>query len=170
MTPVDPNAFTNLSLIAAPAVLTNASSVLVLSTSNRLARAVDRARALSTELRARPDDVGPLSALRLAQLGRTERRALLLLAALRFFYLALGSFVAATLTSLLGAIATPERDVLYVAAEIIAALAGALGVGGIIVGTGSLLRETRLAVESVSEEAATLRDHFRELHARHEKR
>jgi hypothetical protein len=37
------NPYAALSLIVAPAVLTNASSVLVLSTSNRLARAVDRA-------------------------------------------------------------------------------------------------------------------------------
>ena len=37
------NPFTSLSLIAAPAVLTNASSVLALGTSNRFARAIDRA-------------------------------------------------------------------------------------------------------------------------------
>ncbi len=45
-----PNPFAALSLIAAPAVLTNASSLLILSTSNRLARAVDRARQMTTEL------------------------------------------------------------------------------------------------------------------------
>jgi hypothetical protein len=164
MNPADANAFTNLSLIAAPAVLTNASSVLVLSTGNRLARAVDRARALSSELGSHAGHANPLAPLRLSQLGRTERRAILLLAALRLFYLALGSFAAATLTSLLGAIVTPEKPWLYRGAEIIAALAGLLGVGGIIVGTGALVRETRLAVESVSEEAATLRAHFRDLH------
>jgi len=44
-TPVNP--FAILSFIVAPAVLTNASSVLSMSTTNRLARAVDRARELS---------------------------------------------------------------------------------------------------------------------------
>ena len=44
------NPFAVLSFIVAPAVLTNASSVLALSTSNRLARAVDRARELSKQL------------------------------------------------------------------------------------------------------------------------
>jgi len=44
------NPFAVLSLIVAPAVLTNASSVLAMSTSNRLARAVDRARELSKQL------------------------------------------------------------------------------------------------------------------------
>jgi hypothetical protein len=41
------NPFAVLSLIVAPAVLTNACSVLVLSTSNRLARATDRVRELA---------------------------------------------------------------------------------------------------------------------------
>jgi len=36
------NPFASLSLIAAPAVLTNASSVLALGTSNRFARAIER--------------------------------------------------------------------------------------------------------------------------------
>jgi Protein of unknown function (DUF2721) len=40
------NPFAALSLIVAPAILTNASAVLAMSTSNRLARAVDRAREL----------------------------------------------------------------------------------------------------------------------------
>jgi len=44
------NPFAVLSFIVAPAILTNASSVLTLSTSNRLARAVDRARELTTAL------------------------------------------------------------------------------------------------------------------------
>ena len=40
---VDTNPFTVLTFIAAPAVLTNASSVLALGTSNRFARVIDRA-------------------------------------------------------------------------------------------------------------------------------
>jgi hypothetical protein len=42
------NPFALLSLIGAPAVLTNAASVLALSTSNRFLRASERMRALST--------------------------------------------------------------------------------------------------------------------------
>ncbi len=41
------NPFTALSLIGAPAILTNASSLLALSTSNRFAHAIDRARVLT---------------------------------------------------------------------------------------------------------------------------
>ena len=47
---MDANPFAVLSLIVAPAILTNASSVLIMNTSNRLARGADRARELSKQL------------------------------------------------------------------------------------------------------------------------
>ena len=49
--PVGDNPFAVLTLIAAPAVFTNASSVLALGTGNRLARVVDRTRQLTNQLR-----------------------------------------------------------------------------------------------------------------------
>lgn len=55
------NPFAALSLIVAPAILTNASSVLAMSTSNRLARAVDRARELARQLESRVARVGPMA-------------------------------------------------------------------------------------------------------------
>src|SRR5919197_2327157 len=84
------NPFAALSFIVAPAVLTNASSVLAMSTSNRLARAVDRARELSRQLEAAEDFSSSEAARRLRELAATEQRALMLLAALRSFYVALG--------------------------------------------------------------------------------
>ncbi len=45
-----PNPFAALTFIAAPALLTNASSLLLLGTTNRLARAVDRVRAVVAQL------------------------------------------------------------------------------------------------------------------------
>src|SRR5919198_1449450 len=98
------NPFAVLSFIVAPAVLTNASSVLAMSTSNRLARAVDRARELSRQLEAAAELSSPEAARRLRELAATERRTLMLLAALRSFYIALGSFASAALISLLGAV------------------------------------------------------------------
>ena len=58
----DPNPFAGLSLIVAPAIMTNACTVLAMSTSNRLARTADRARELSREIEGSevvPDDVRP---------------------------------------------------------------------------------------------------------------
>jgi hypothetical protein len=44
------NPYTVLTLIAAPAVFTNAASVLTLGTGNRLARVVNRTRVIAQEL------------------------------------------------------------------------------------------------------------------------
>jgi hypothetical protein len=155
------NSFAALSLIVAPAVLTNACSILVLSTSNRLARAIDRARNLATQLESPKDIPGRFTALRLKEMDSSERRALMLLSALRLFYASLGAFAGAALTSLLGAAITEARfGALLATLEVVAVGAGFVGVAGLILGCVLLLRETRIAVLVVSEEATLLRQHF----------
>lgn len=52
MSPFGDNPFAALTLIVAPAVLSNACSVLSLGTGNRFARVVDRSRILTKELAA----------------------------------------------------------------------------------------------------------------------
>src|SRR4029453_9642035 len=93
-------------MIVAPAILTNASSVLAMSTSNRLARAVDRARELHRQLESADPHTASAKddARRLQGLDATERRVEMLLLVLRSFYIALGGFASATLASLLGAV------------------------------------------------------------------
>ena len=104
------NPFAVLSLIVAPAILTNAASVLAMSTSNRLARAVDRARELARQLEdtshpdPSPDEESRESARRLHELSATEDRAVLLMRVLQSFYISLGGFAVAVLSSLLGAV------------------------------------------------------------------
>jgi Protein of unknown function (DUF2721) len=155
------NPYAALSLIVAPAVLTNASSLLVLSSSNRLARAVDRARALTAQLETPSSATDALTALRLTELERAETRAIMLLSALRFFYGSIGAFAAAALTSLVGAaLLGSALRALPVAFEIIALAAGFLGVAGLVLGCVLLLRETRIAVRAMTEEATHLRSHF----------
>ena len=99
------NPFAALTLIAAPAVLTNASSVLALGTSNRFARAVDRQRQLSVMLEQQGDGMdAETRAMRLKQLRRAETRAVLVLRALTSFYVSLGAFAASALISIVGAL------------------------------------------------------------------
>lgn len=158
MNPFSANPFTMLTLIAAPAVLTNASSVLALGTSNRFARAVDRARALAALLENKEASDNALDRMRLRQIERLEKRILLLLHALAIFYASLGSFAAASLVSLVGAgLATSTHHILFKIALGIAVVAGVLGVGGLVVGCSMLVRETRIAVANLSEEAAFVR-------------
>jgi hypothetical protein len=155
------NPFAALSLIVAPAVLTNASSILVLSTSNRLARAIDRARTLAAQLELPSGIPGRFTGLRLKELASSEQRALMLLNALRLFYASLGAFAGAALTSLLGAaLSEGEYQTLSTTVEAVAVGAGVIGVAGLLLGCVLLLRETRLAVLVVSEEATLLREHF----------
>src|SRR5262245_39602014 len=96
------NLFALLTLIVAPAVLTNAASVLALNTANRFGRVVDRSRQLVEEMERMAGDVG-LNAIRVRQVGRLRRRAALLIRAQTCFYAALGLFVAAALVSVGGA-------------------------------------------------------------------
>jgi len=152
------NPFAILSLIVAPAILTNASSVLIMSTSNRLGRAVDRARLLSKqleeELNPKPED----TERRLRELNASERRALLLIRGLRSFYVALGAFASSTLISLLGAVLVPLETMFFVQAlEFLGVVAGAVAVGALVHGSTVLLKETRIAVNILAQRAANVR-------------
>src|SRR5258708_34699911 len=129
MDPLATNPFGILTFIVAPAILTNASSVMALNTSNRFARAIDRARALSSQVEGRENDPDPEIALRIRQLWYAERRGLLLVRALTAFYLSVGSFAAASLVSLLGAVFFVAQQVLLREGTLGVALCAG-GVGG----------------------------------------
>lgn len=152
------NPFAVLSLIVAPAILTNAASVLIMSTSNRLARAVDRARELSKQLDDAADMASVDAARRLRELSAAEERALLLLRALRGYYTALGSFASATLLSLLGAVLVSVGAVVAVPLlELLAVGAGVIAVGALVGASVLLVRETRIAVQALRDRAAGVR-------------
>jgi hypothetical protein len=150
------NPFALLTLIVAPAVLTNAMSVLALSTSNRFLRAGERLRALAAELELATsrEDAG----WRLVHINRIERQAVLLLSALRSIYLALGSFVIASLVSIVGAAFAARQlhhsDELMI---ILGLAVGFIGAGALVWGCMNLFRATRLSMMNISEEAAAIR-------------
>jgi len=97
-TAVGNNPFGVLTSVVAPAILTNACSVLALGTSNRLARVVDRTRVVAGELAGfEPGTSNYTDSF--AQLDRLQVRAQLLLRALRLFYASIGLFAAAALVS-----------------------------------------------------------------------
>lgn len=147
-----------LSLMVAPAILTNASSVLVMSTTNRLARAADRARELAKQLEEPADLASVQSARRLNELGATEQRTLLLLSALRSFYVALGCFATATLSALLGAVlATIVGASAARVIEVVGLAAGLFALGALVHGSSVLVRETRIVVRVLQERAARIR-------------
>jgi hypothetical protein len=155
--PVTDNPFAVLTLIAAPAVFTNASSVLALGTGNRLARVVDRTRVLSQNLHAKPPDAAE-AAMWDRHLGRLEKRGALLVRAMSYFYTAVGAFAAASLVSLLGAsLAGSRYNLPFAAIAGISFIVGIVGFVGLAVGCWLLVRETRLALASHFEEAKMAR-------------
>src|SRR5215212_1156380 len=92
------NPFAVLTFIAAPAILTNATSVLAMSTINRMLRTRERMQELFAQSEAAAEFRGERF---LAQVNRVERQAVLLLGAMRAIYVALGAFAAASLVTLL---------------------------------------------------------------------
>ena len=165
MDPQAANFFAAFSLIVAPAILTNASSVLAMSTSNRLARAVDRARDLARQLETAAASAGEMDVearrefdRRLQELTATEQRTTMLLRVLQSFYFALGGFAWSTLSALLGAVMSRfGSGVLLLTLEFGAVAAGTIGVAALVRGSIILVRETSIAVRVISERAASVR-------------
>lgn len=156
--------FTALSLIAAPAVLTNACSVLALGTGNRLARTVDRAQQLTTDLERQTEPRSPLARATSRELAATQQRMLMLIRAMRAFYTAVGGFAAAALISLLGAVFTPLVTAWAARViEVIAVCIGTIAVGALVRGALLLVRETRVAVRVMEERAAQAQMRFANL-------
>ena len=149
------NPFGVLTFIAAPAVLTNASSVLAMSTINRMLRTRDRMHQMYAEAEdpvknSRPDF--------LAHVNRTESQGLLLLGALHWIYTALGCFAGATLITLLGAVADQFSHILPMRIVVgLALIMGIGGVAGLVGGCVHLFKATQLSLISIREEAAAIR-------------
>jgi hypothetical protein len=145
--------FSILTVVVAPAVLTNASSVLALGTNNRLARVADRTHAVTAQIaKLEPGAKGYQVAE--AQLPDLQTRAQLLLRALRCFYLGLGLFASSALISIAGSIAVfyGGRSAFQMAAGI-GVLCGASAVVALVCGCVLMIRETQLAVKGLAYEA-----------------
>ena len=141
------NPLQSLTFIAAPALLTNACSLLVLSTSNRFARAVDRARLLAKNP---VDDLGQA-------LQRVEVRALILVRALTGFYIGVASFACSTFLGLVGsAIETLGHDRGLTFFTECALILATVGVLAIAIAAGHLVVETWIAYHGLMIEAKTV--------------
>lgn len=154
------NPFAVLTAIVAPAILTNACSVMSLGTANRIARVVDRTRAVSKELHDLTPGCPDYNS-HIHQLTLLQQRAQLLFRCLRLFYFSLGCFVASALISILGSVMSYYQ--IELGFEILAGLGlfiGMFGVGSLVLGSGLMVAEVRVALEQITEEAAQARQAF----------
>jgi hypothetical protein len=145
------NAFTLLTLIAGPAILTSACSVLALNTANRYGRAFDRAREVSRELAHGPQP-DPAAVSRRRLLERLIARATMLLRAQTAFFAALGLFTLSALVSLVGAALSQEVGTWAPPILVLTLAVVLLATGCVIQGCVLTVRETRLALLSLREE------------------
>jgi Protein of unknown function (DUF2721) len=149
-----------LGAMITPAVLISASGVLVLSTSNRVGRTVDRVRALAAEverLQMSAESVPPLGHIKDFkrrhigdQLIQLSERALLLRSALTALYTAIGLLV--TTSILVGVVALLQWA--YTWLPVVSGFAGSCA---LLYGSLLLVREARLAVRSTLQEVSVAR-------------
>jgi len=133
-----------LSAMITPAILISACGTLVLSTSNRLGRVVDRVRDLADNFEPPSGDV--LSKQQVAmrsiifdQLDLFTNRASLLQRSLTSLYLAIGFFVLTTVDIGIAATAGAHR------LSLVAIILGLIGSGFLCYGSVLLILEARLA-------------------------
>ncbi|MEY4549862.1 MAG: hypothetical protein RL685_6057 [Pseudomonadota bacterium] len=150
-----------LAAMITPALLISASGTLVLSTSNRLSRVVDRVRVLARDAEqlqatpsAAPDDARQAQAKRsliIRQVASLAARALILRSALAAFYLAIGLLVA---TSIVVGVLTWLS---WLMTWLVIALA-LLGACALLWGSVLLVREGRQAISSTFDEMQYIRN------------
>ncbi len=151
--PLTENPFAILTAIVAPAVLTNACSVLALGTSNRVARVVDRTRAVTAELGRAGEDAWVRQHLE-HQLAVLRVRARLLVSALGLAYSALGGFASSALIAVIGgALGYFGIAPGYRIAAVAGLLIGVVAVTALSIACAFMVRETRMAIANLSEEA-----------------
>jgi threonine/homoserine/homoserine lactone efflux protein len=146
-----PTALNVLTAMITPAVLISACGTLIFSTATRLARVVDRVRELSRQIEQLCG--GALTELPDERRAEVERqlaahaeRSRLIQRSLTSFYLALGLFVATTVS--LGVVGVIDRG---------AWVPTVLGIVGTVVlfyGSMLLIAETRVALRAVNDEMA----------------
>jgi hypothetical protein len=160
---ISANPFAVLTLISAPAVLTNASCVLLFGTGNRYGRAIDRVHELSELIETATGLTPSELHLRIRQLEASEQRTGLIVRALTCFYTAVAGFVSSTLISLIGAVmvsANMGHGITVCFA--IAMLTGTLGVCSMVAGAVLLVRETRFSFRILTEESKFLTERARQ--------
>lgn len=147
--------FEAFSLIAAPALLTNATCVLAMGTVSRMLRSRDRMHELFMEARKNPENVTPYF---LAQTRRVEQQASLLLQALAATYVALAAFAGGTLMTLMGGTLKHLLETRYEGVIVLAGICLVfIGVASLVFGSVRLFHATQSSLISLRAEAEVIR-------------
>jgi hypothetical protein len=146
------NVFQVLSAMITPSVLISAAGLLVLSTSNRLSRVVDRVRILAEKVAETQPNPGSAGVF-LGHISRLSKRAILLRSALTSLYIAISLFV--TTSILLGVLSVLSWT--YDWLPTVTALAGSCS---LLYGSVLLISEARHAIASTLQELNEIKTSF----------
>ena len=141
-----------LTAMITPAVLISACGSMILSTSGRLGRVVDRVRALSDRLEEMAEKPGDSEVARerqaviFSQLDKLTSRARILQRSMVTFYVALGLFVATSVAIGVVGIAGNQRY------NVVPVIVGMLGACFLFYGSMLLIFEARLALSTIHAE------------------
>ena len=134
-----------------PAVLISACGSMILSTSSRLGRVVDRVRTLSDKLEElagkRSEETKERQGAIFAQLDKLTSRARILQRSMVAFYLAAGLFVATSVA--IGVVAVIPSSPRY---NLVPVIVGLLGACFLFYGSILLIFEARLALSTIHAE------------------
>jgi hypothetical protein len=148
------DSFSILSFLAGPALLTNATTVLLLSTINRYGRALDRARLLAKQMQDSQGHDARLAEFSARQLDVAQARVLLMVRTLTLFYVAVSAFGIATMAFLIGAaIGRPAESAAERIATFVTLGGTILGVLCLVLGTLAMAHEGRLSYRILRDEA-----------------
>ncbi len=153
------NPFAIITIIAAPAILTNASSILTLSTSTRLMRCLDRISNLTEKI----DRGGLAEEMRtryFKQIEMSHRQSRQFLRALRAIYTTLASFAFASFIALLGAATARVFPApLIETFGVLSLIAGGSGAVGFIWASIELIKASRITVAIMQTDMELLKKH-----------
>lgn len=140
-----------LTAMITPAVLISACGSMILSTSSRLGRVVDRVRALSDKLEElagkHSEETKERQGVIFAQLDKLTSRARILQRSMVAFYLATGFFVATSVA--IGVVAVIQSSPRY---NLVPIIVGLLGACFLFYGSMLLIFEARLALSTIHAE------------------
>jgi Protein of unknown function (DUF2721) len=156
---IEPSNYATLSAMITPAIFMTANGSLIISTSNRMARVVDRIRTLNDlgddlcRGQTRLDFLDDRRAHVVDQLDRLVRRSDLIRMALTMLYLSFASFVGTSLTLAIDTLISKQSLMVWLATGL-----SVTGVGLMLLANLSMVREAHAALTSNRKEIGFYRD------------
>jgi hypothetical protein len=157
--PIEPSTYATLSAMITPAIFMTANGSLIISTSNRMARVVDRIRKLNDlgddlcRGDSRLDFLDERRAHILDQIEQMLRRSDLIRMALTMLYLAFASFVGTSLVLAIDTLIGNQSLMVWLATAL-----SVVGVGLLLMANINMVREAYAALNSNRKEIQFYRD------------